>query len=570
MRKPGRAPIEEPSPGPAKIAVENTFARVLAHNDVKVRNKGVKKLRGWLQARAKPHKRTDMLKLWKGLFYCMWMSDKPLVQEHLAKTIGELVLCFRDDADAILFIDTFFATITREWHGIDRLRLDKYYILISQVVKHGLRRVCEDHDEQLRNAFLDVLRKGPLRVDKVPGPLGVLLHVCDTYLTLLAEATGDTGVDTSLHMALLAPVLDLMTSPDASAIIRTRVETAVLNKLTTHALPDEEHPVGSVLGEQEVDLDLVCEWLFARGADPNTADEAREHLYKARRRILNRRKAYLRDMQEKQRAEDGVESNEDDTDTAVGGSGNGSGRKRRVDEYAPPDLPEVGLSAKALKRRRKRAEKRAAKSLATNGQQQHASEEDSAGTTALSAVTKGTSMSKMAKKERAGTDAASTPRAAAPKTVKHTTSNGTVATPPTAATTPPTKSKSTSTKKQASPTTPQRTSSPTEVRAGKSKATSTIQKKNSVIKTPKVKDAGAAASVQFTAATAEKKHPAKLGSGSVSSTPAASPIKGILRSSKTPPSGNRISWTKNRLRSFDKKLPPSSVGRRSARIKDKK
>ena len=21
-----------------------------------------------------------MLKLWKGLFYCMWMSDKPLVQ----------------------------------------------------------------------------------------------------------------------------------------------------------------------------------------------------------------------------------------------------------------------------------------------------------------------------------------------------------------------------------------------------------------------------------------------------------------------------------------------------------
>jgi ribosomal RNA-processing protein 1 len=22
----------------------------------------------------------DMLKLWKGLFYCMWMSDKPKVQ----------------------------------------------------------------------------------------------------------------------------------------------------------------------------------------------------------------------------------------------------------------------------------------------------------------------------------------------------------------------------------------------------------------------------------------------------------------------------------------------------------
>lgn len=22
----------------------------------------------------------DLLKIWKGLFYCMWMSDKPLIQ----------------------------------------------------------------------------------------------------------------------------------------------------------------------------------------------------------------------------------------------------------------------------------------------------------------------------------------------------------------------------------------------------------------------------------------------------------------------------------------------------------
>jgi hypothetical protein len=44
MRKPGRSVVETPVEG-AAVAVENTFARVLAHNDVKIRNRGIKKLK---------------------------------------------------------------------------------------------------------------------------------------------------------------------------------------------------------------------------------------------------------------------------------------------------------------------------------------------------------------------------------------------------------------------------------------------------------------------------------------------------------------------------------------------
>jgi ribosomal RNA-processing protein 1 len=32
-----------------------------------------------------------MMRLWKGLHYCFWMSDKPLVQEELAEAIGSMV-----------------------------------------------------------------------------------------------------------------------------------------------------------------------------------------------------------------------------------------------------------------------------------------------------------------------------------------------------------------------------------------------------------------------------------------------------------------------------------------------
>ena len=32
-----------------------------------------------------------MLKLWKGLFYTFWMSDKPPVQEELAISLSKMV-----------------------------------------------------------------------------------------------------------------------------------------------------------------------------------------------------------------------------------------------------------------------------------------------------------------------------------------------------------------------------------------------------------------------------------------------------------------------------------------------
>ena len=38
---------------------------------------------------------SEMLRLWKGLHYCFWMSDKPLVQEELAEKIASLIHCFK-------------------------------------------------------------------------------------------------------------------------------------------------------------------------------------------------------------------------------------------------------------------------------------------------------------------------------------------------------------------------------------------------------------------------------------------------------------------------------------------
>ncbi|RXM93268.1 Ribosomal RNA processing protein 1-like B [Acipenser ruthenus] len=63
---------------------EIQFAQRLASNEKPVRTRAIKKLRKYLSIRSqKPtggFSNDELLKIWKGLFYCMWMQDKPLLQ----------------------------------------------------------------------------------------------------------------------------------------------------------------------------------------------------------------------------------------------------------------------------------------------------------------------------------------------------------------------------------------------------------------------------------------------------------------------------------------------------------
>lgn len=75
--------------------------------------------------------KVEMMRLWKGLHYCFWMSDKPLIQEELAESIGSMVTSFGcNESAALLFASSFMRTMGREWVGIDRWRMDKFMMLV--------------------------------------------------------------------------------------------------------------------------------------------------------------------------------------------------------------------------------------------------------------------------------------------------------------------------------------------------------------------------------------------------------------------------------------------------------
>jgi len=132
----------------------------------------------------------ELLKIWKGLFYCMWVQDEPLLQEELADTISQLVHVVNNSEAQHLFIQTFWQTMNREWKGIDRLRLGKYCMLIRLVLRQSFE-VLKRHgwEESRIKLFLDVLMKEILHPES-QSPNGVKFHFIDIYLDELSKVGG--------------------------------------------------------------------------------------------------------------------------------------------------------------------------------------------------------------------------------------------------------------------------------------------------------------------------------------------------------------------------------------------
>lgn len=130
------------------IEQEVKLAKGLAGNSKQIRDKALKSLRKWFQNPVSKYitlpkivlcflKRNDstdfgeddFMRIWQGLFYTLWMSDKLLIQEECAESISSLVHLPKTDS-ALLFFKCGLNTLINKWTGIDQLRLDKFLMVI--------------------------------------------------------------------------------------------------------------------------------------------------------------------------------------------------------------------------------------------------------------------------------------------------------------------------------------------------------------------------------------------------------------------------------------------------------
>lgn len=201
------------------IAQQIKIARSLASNDLRQRTKQLKKLKKWFNLRANssyPFSDDDFLRVWKGLYYCMWMSDKPLVQEGLAEDFGSLLPCFGKPEVSAQFFGAFLKTMSLEWFGIDQWRIDKFLMLVRRMLRHAFQVL---KDAKWKKKFL--LAFGRQLKCTVLGDheaIGLTMHFIDIYLDELAKiADGEISADNVV--LLLKPFVKFLAKQDDQKLL---------------------------------------------------------------------------------------------------------------------------------------------------------------------------------------------------------------------------------------------------------------------------------------------------------------------------------------------------------------
>lgn len=121
----------------------------------------------------------DCLRIWKGLFFSMWMSDKPLPQESLATKIAALLHSFDQIESCLQFYAMFLKTMALEWNGIDQWRIDKFMMLVRKVTREMLSIIqSKDWDGEIISKFATQLNETVLSEGT---PRGLFMHFVELF-----------------------------------------------------------------------------------------------------------------------------------------------------------------------------------------------------------------------------------------------------------------------------------------------------------------------------------------------------------------------------------------------------
>ncbi|CAJ1941699.1 unnamed protein product [Sphenostylis stenocarpa] len=174
-------------------------------------------LKSWLPSQQIPLSEDDAKKLWKGLFYCIWHSDKPLVQSDLVDRLSSLLLSLHLPL-SFQYFSTFLLTMRREWSGIDALRLDKFYLLIRRFVSKFFSLMkTHSWDPPLVQNLMGVFDQGTFSAqeNKAHGN-GVNYHIATVFLEELHP-----------FLPLKQQVLEVLLKPFISAMGRAHDKVLV-------------------------------------------------------------------------------------------------------------------------------------------------------------------------------------------------------------------------------------------------------------------------------------------------------------------------------------------------------
>ena len=234
-----------PADGPAVSDDSHiSFAKRLAHNNKDTRESALKKVKRWLVTKSKQGTldHDEIIKIWKGLHYSMWYSDKPLTQQTLALDISQIVSLLPDIDDGISFFGGFCETIAREWVGIDRHRLDKFYMFIKTALKCVIEFCKENNwDDTIVSNVVDTL---DIRIinSQSPCPDSISVFISEHLYSIYSAICNDSTSPLFITEMLLCYVTALSKTPkkDLSRVIMENLFSPIISKSVSFKVDHEQ------------------------------------------------------------------------------------------------------------------------------------------------------------------------------------------------------------------------------------------------------------------------------------------------------------------------------------------
>ncbi|KAM0262742.1 hypothetical protein ACHAQJ_001536 [Trichoderma viride] len=166
----------------AQDAQQMPFIRNLASSDRKLRTESLSSLQAFLSSR-RSLTPIDARKLWTGLYYALWMTDRPRPQQALATDLANLLFDLQP-ACVEPWLSAFWSVLGTQWPHIEALRLDKFLLLARRVFAAHVRLVKEqgyqgDLTEQVLGVFAQWCFDAE---DEEKVALGLRLHLQDVWV----------------------------------------------------------------------------------------------------------------------------------------------------------------------------------------------------------------------------------------------------------------------------------------------------------------------------------------------------------------------------------------------------
>ena len=258
----------------ALTAPEGPLLRALASSSTARRRAAMAQLHAYLSS-SRAFTSLDLLKLWKALFYCLYMTPRARNQQRLSQEISGLAFAFLENKtpeqaaeNLALFLEAFWTTIAREWEGVDKVRLDKFLFLIRRMVFVSFE-TCKvtaaaaaaadaDENDESQYSFdlarlgrhTEVLAKTPLAPRDNKVPVGLRLHVLDVMVDELARADPEGRLEVD---KVLAPVEKLKKESLTKTVRMRAVEVLGDERIKTWGQVEEQAQGQADEADNEVD-----------------------------------------------------------------------------------------------------------------------------------------------------------------------------------------------------------------------------------------------------------------------------------------------------------------------------